>query len=138
MGSIAGRGFDSCHLHQSFKFLSSCIYAGVIWVCGIYRLGNGLIDPDARGRLLQNLSRVDFYHNSLSVFPRSNPLFASWRCFSDLLYMPVVFFPYIRTLFVYAIWVDNFKKVYLRTKVASKHILESDSKNVLTHSAYPS
>ena len=58
MGSIAGRGFDSRHLHQSFKFLSSCIYAGVIWGCGIYRLGNGLIDPDARPRSAQNSSRV--------------------------------------------------------------------------------
>ena len=29
------------------------------------------------------------YPNSLlSVFLRSNPLFASWRCFSDLLYIP--------------------------------------------------
>ena len=54
MGSIAGRGFDSRHLHQSFKFMSSCICVGVFSGCGIYLLGGGLIGPDARGRLLQN------------------------------------------------------------------------------------
>ena len=58
MGSIAGRGFDSRHLHQSFKLMFSCIYAGVIWGCGIYRLDYGLIDLDAQGHSAQNSSGV--------------------------------------------------------------------------------